>query len=135
LTEYEAKAYVSLLNDHMNSAAKLSKKSGVPRTKIYETLESLQAKGWVQIYSGVPLLFRAADSGLSADGGSLAFVPSPAFDRVPAAVRHVERAADVPLRRFGEAGELFHFREQQRAVSRLAGPRNHHPDSLVPPAG
>ncbi len=61
LTEYEAKAYLSLLNDHLNSAAKLSKKSGVPRTKIYETLESLEAKGWIRIYSGVPLLFRAVD--------------------------------------------------------------------------
>lgn len=63
LTEYEAKAYASLLNDHMNSAARLSKKSGVPRTKIYETLESLQAKGWVRIYSGVPLLFKAVSPG------------------------------------------------------------------------
>ncbi len=63
LTEYEAKAYLSLVNDHMNSAAKLSKKSGVPRTKIYETLESLQTKGWVRIYSGVPLLFKAMTPG------------------------------------------------------------------------
>ncbi|HTX43308.1 MAG TPA: helix-turn-helix domain-containing protein [Methanocella sp.] len=61
LTEYEARAYLYLLSDHMNSAAKLSKKSGVPRTKIYETLESLEAKGWIRIYSGVPLLFRAVD--------------------------------------------------------------------------
>jgi sugar-specific transcriptional regulator TrmB len=61
LTEYEAKAYLGLLNDHLNSAAKLSKKTGVPRTKIYETLGSLEAKGWIMIYSGVPLLFRAVD--------------------------------------------------------------------------
>lgn len=59
LTEYEAKAYVSLLTDHMSSASALSKKSGVPRTKVYAVLESLQAKGWIKIYSGIPLLFKA----------------------------------------------------------------------------
>jgi sugar-specific transcriptional regulator TrmB len=59
LTEYEAKAYLSLLNDHVTTAAKLSEKSGVPRTKIYAVLEALAQKGWVKIYSGVPLLFKA----------------------------------------------------------------------------
>ncbi len=59
LTEYEAKAYLGLLADHLNTASKLAQKSGVPRTKIYSVLESLKDKGWVRIYSGVPLLFRA----------------------------------------------------------------------------
>lgn len=58
LTEYEAKVYSSLLKDHLSSATKLSEKSGVPRTKIYSVLESLEDKGWVKIYSGAPLLFR-----------------------------------------------------------------------------
>ncbi|MFQ6128156.1 MAG: TrmB family transcriptional regulator [Thermoplasmata archaeon] len=61
LTEYEAKAYLSLLTDHLSSAVKLSEKSGVPRTRIYAVLESLKEKGWVRIYSGVPILFRAID--------------------------------------------------------------------------
>jgi sugar-specific transcriptional regulator TrmB len=61
LTEYEAKAYVGLLNDHLSTATKLSEKSGVPRTRIYSVLESLAQKGWVQIYSGIPLLFKAVD--------------------------------------------------------------------------
>ncbi|MFQ5892468.1 MAG: helix-turn-helix domain-containing protein, partial [Candidatus Methanofastidiosia archaeon] len=46
---------------HLNSATKLSEKSGVPRTKIYSVLESLERKGWIQIYSGIPLLFKAVD--------------------------------------------------------------------------
>jgi len=58
LTEYEAKVYSSLLKDHLNSATKLSEKSGVPRTKIYSVLGSLEDKGWVKIYSGAPLLFK-----------------------------------------------------------------------------
>jgi sugar-specific transcriptional regulator TrmB len=61
LTEYEAKAYLCLLRDHLNTAAKLSEKSGVPRTRIYQVLESLERKGWVRIYSGIPLLFKAVD--------------------------------------------------------------------------
>ena len=61
LTEYESKVYLCLLNDHMNGAANLSMKSGVPRTRIYDVLESLAEKGWIKIYSGIPLLFRAVD--------------------------------------------------------------------------
>jgi sugar-specific transcriptional regulator TrmB len=60
LTMYEAKAYLSLLSEHITTAAKLSEKSGVPRTKIYSVLEALAHKGWIKIYSGVPLLFKAA---------------------------------------------------------------------------
>jgi sugar-specific transcriptional regulator TrmB len=61
LTEYEAKAYLALMNTHLNTATNVAEKSGVPRTKIYTVLESLANKGWVHIYSGVPLLFKAAD--------------------------------------------------------------------------
>jgi sugar-specific transcriptional regulator TrmB len=59
LTEYEAKAYLTLLRKNVDSAAELSSKSGVPRTKIYSVLETLALKGWIKIYSGIPLLFRA----------------------------------------------------------------------------
>jgi sugar-specific transcriptional regulator TrmB len=61
LTEYEARVYLGLLEDHLNSATKLSEKTGVPRTKIYAVLGSLQQKGWIHVYSGIPLLFRAVD--------------------------------------------------------------------------
>jgi sugar-specific transcriptional regulator TrmB len=61
LTEYEAKAYLALLNTHLSTATKVSEKSGVPRTKIYSVLEALKHKGWVRVYSGVPLLFKAVE--------------------------------------------------------------------------
>jgi sugar-specific transcriptional regulator TrmB len=61
LTEYEAKAYLALLNTHLSTATQTAEKSGVPRTKIYSVLESLCGKGWVRIYSGVPLLFKALE--------------------------------------------------------------------------
>jgi sugar-specific transcriptional regulator TrmB len=59
LTEYEAKAYLALLNTQLSTATQASEKSGVPRTKIYSVLEALRNKGWVRVYSGVPLLFKA----------------------------------------------------------------------------
>ncbi len=61
LTEYEAKAYIALLNTHLCTATQVSEKSDVPRTRIYAVLECLGQKGWVRIYSGVPLLFKAVD--------------------------------------------------------------------------
>jgi sugar-specific transcriptional regulator TrmB len=59
LTEYEAKVYLNLLQSNISSASLLARESGVPRTKIYTVLESLRRKGWVKIYSGSPLLFKA----------------------------------------------------------------------------
>jgi len=59
LTEYEAKVYLALLNTHLCTATQASEKAGVPRTKIYAVLEALRNKGWVHVYSGVPLLFKA----------------------------------------------------------------------------
>jgi HTH-type transcriptional regulator, sugar sensing transcriptional regulator len=41
LTEYEAKAYLGLINTHFSTATQVSERSGVPRTKIYSVLESL----------------------------------------------------------------------------------------------
>jgi sugar-specific transcriptional regulator TrmB len=61
LTEYEAKAYLALLNTHLCTATQVSLRSSVPRTKIDAVLEALKEKGWVRIYSGVLLLFKAVD--------------------------------------------------------------------------
>ncbi|MCW3996457.1 MAG: hypothetical protein NWE98_09980 [Candidatus Bathyarchaeota archaeon] len=69
LTEYEAKAYLALLNTHVSTATWASEKSGVPRTRIYSVLEALRGKGWVKVYSGVPLLIKAIQ-------------PTAVFDRV-----------------------------------------------------
>jgi len=61
LTQCEAKAYLALLNTHLSTATKVSEKSGVSRTKIYSVLETLKHRGWVRVYSGVPLLFQAVE--------------------------------------------------------------------------
>lgn len=57
LTGYETKAYVSLLNDGAMTAQELSKKSGVPYSKIYEIVGSLEEKGWLESDSSRPTKF------------------------------------------------------------------------------
>jgi hypothetical protein len=52
LSAYEAKAYVALLTESPLTGYKLSKVSGVPRSRIYETIEKLTAKGLVLSQEG-----------------------------------------------------------------------------------
>lgn len=58
-TEYEAKAYLALLSESPSTGYAVAKNSGVPRSKIYEVLESLTAKGDVIVSHGEPPLYRA----------------------------------------------------------------------------
>jgi sugar-specific transcriptional regulator TrmB len=48
LTDYEIKAYVSLLSVPGVQASEVSKSSDVPISKIYEVLNNLERKGWVE---------------------------------------------------------------------------------------
>jgi sugar-specific transcriptional regulator TrmB len=52
LSAYEAKAYFALLSESPLTGYRLSKKSGVPRSRIYETIEKLSAKGLVLSQEG-----------------------------------------------------------------------------------
>ncbi|WP_042683797.1 TrmB family transcriptional regulator [Candidatus Nitrosotenuis chungbukensis] len=47
LTSYEIRTYSSLLKTGELTASDLSQKSGVPYSKIYEVLGSLEEKGWI----------------------------------------------------------------------------------------
>lgn len=57
LTGYEIRVYVSLLEAGAMTAADISKKSGVPYSKIYEVLNSLVEKGWLESDSSRPQKF------------------------------------------------------------------------------
>jgi sugar-specific transcriptional regulator TrmB len=48
LTEYEKRAYLSLLERGAMTATQVSEHSNVPYSKIYETLNSLEKKGWIK---------------------------------------------------------------------------------------
>ncbi|MBL4931828.1 helix-turn-helix domain-containing protein [Clostridium paridis] len=51
-TEYEAKAYLALLEESPLTGYAVAKNSGVPRSKIYETLDSLTIRGDILISPG-----------------------------------------------------------------------------------
>lgn len=49
LTQYEAKAYIALLNIGTSNAYKISKAAEIPRTRIYDILDALTARGIVML--------------------------------------------------------------------------------------
>ena len=57
LTSYETKVYLSLLETGSMTASNISKKSGVPYSKIYEVINSLEDKGWLESNSSRPQKF------------------------------------------------------------------------------
>ncbi len=54
LTGYETRAYLALLEGGVLTASQVSENAGVPYSKIYETLTSLERKGWIETEHGRP---------------------------------------------------------------------------------
>jgi len=54
LTDYESRVYLALLEKGVLTANQVSKQSGVPYSKVYETLTSLEGKGWIETEHGRP---------------------------------------------------------------------------------
>jgi sugar-specific transcriptional regulator TrmB len=54
LTEYETKAFLILLERGVMTASEVSEYGSVPYSKVYETLNSLERKGWVEVERGRP---------------------------------------------------------------------------------
>jgi len=61
LSTYEARAYAALLRSGPVTGYQLSRHSGVPRSRIYEALEKLGARGMVIVRHERPQLYAAAD--------------------------------------------------------------------------
>ena len=61
LTEYEAKAYATLVGVGEATAREVHELSGVPRTRIYDILRDLEAKGFVEFVQGSPTYYRAVE--------------------------------------------------------------------------
>lgn len=59
LTLYEARAYLCLLRHGESYGSEISKKSGVPGPKIYETLARLVEKGLAYLIEGNPVRYQA----------------------------------------------------------------------------
>jgi len=61
LTENEAKAYVGLVSLREATAREIHEVTNVPRAKIYEILNALAKKGYLEVRQGSPTYFRAVD--------------------------------------------------------------------------
>ncbi|MBW2147410.1 MAG: TrmB family transcriptional regulator [Deltaproteobacteria bacterium] len=60
-SNYEARAYVAILAEHPITGYKLSKISGVPRSRVYETIEKLTAKNLIVSQKGDITLVAPVD--------------------------------------------------------------------------
>ena len=59
--QYEAKAYLTLLYLGKSSAREIGEKSKVPQSRIYSVLNSLCARGFIEIQSETPSFYYAND--------------------------------------------------------------------------
>ncbi len=58
LTEYESKAYTTLLRHGTLTAERISELGGIPLPRVYDTITELQKKGFILISRTRPKLFR-----------------------------------------------------------------------------
>jgi len=59
LTTYESTVYLSLVKRGVMTASQVSESAGVPFSKVYEVLNSLEHKGWANIEKGRPSRYFA----------------------------------------------------------------------------
>jgi sugar-specific transcriptional regulator TrmB len=59
LTEYEARAYASLVASGASTAGELSELAAIPYSRIYDVLSRLERRGWIESQSGRPARYRA----------------------------------------------------------------------------
>lgn len=57
LSEYEARAYLGVLQSGTATAKEISKASDIPQSRVYDVLESLEPKGFVTVQPGRPKKF------------------------------------------------------------------------------
>lgn len=61
LNDYQARAYVAVLSLGEATAADIAEAAGVPRTRVYDVLDDLEAGDWVESEPGRPRTYRALD--------------------------------------------------------------------------
>ncbi len=95
LTEYEVKAYVSLVEGGSMPASELSKVASVPYSKVYEILGNLERKGWIESEQGRPSKYYAKSPSTALEAPVLA--PSGSSNSVlPSAIRTARNCSSHP---------------------------------------
>jgi sugar-specific transcriptional regulator TrmB len=111
LCGYEAKAYFALLVTGDSKAEQLARKSSVPQSKIYEILESLNDKGFVELVEDErPIVYRAV---------SLKYTTEKAIASKNKDIKQLQKNAEK-LNRVVEAVAPIH---RQHETYRLFAPR------------
>lgn len=59
LTGSEVKAYVALLKGGTMTASDVSREARIPYSKVYDALESLHKRGWVEVQKSRPIVYTA----------------------------------------------------------------------------
>jgi len=57
LSEYKAKAYVSLLKQGTSTAKEVASAANIPQSRVYDVLDSLETEGFVKVQPGRPKKF------------------------------------------------------------------------------
>ena len=73
LTEYEVKAYVSLVESGPLAASELSRVASIPYSKIYEIIGNLERKGWVESEQGRPSKYYAKAPSIALESSRVRF--------------------------------------------------------------
>ncbi|MFB6151532.1 MAG: TrmB family transcriptional regulator [Haloarculaceae archaeon] len=61
LTEYEARCFVALVRIDHGTAREIAEVADVPRARVYDSVESLQERGFADVQDAQPRRFRAPD--------------------------------------------------------------------------
>ena len=61
LTEYEARCFVALTRIGQGTAREIAEVAGVPRPRVYDSVEALQGRGLADVQDAQPRRFRAPD--------------------------------------------------------------------------
>src|SRR3989339_807417 len=67
LNIYESKVYVALLAKNVASVGEIAESSGVPRSRVYDVLESLEKQGFAVMRLGKPVKYIAVKPGVVID--------------------------------------------------------------------
>jgi sugar-specific transcriptional regulator TrmB len=61
LSEYEARAYVSLYRQGTSTAKEIASRADIPQSRVYDVLDSLETKGFAVVQPGRPKKFGPVD--------------------------------------------------------------------------